>query len=67
MSNNLQLFARSINAYLTEHTQIKYCNMCQPPSLCMKCMTSIGEATLVKLVIKKENKEIVKSRFYIKG
>ncbi len=44
------LFQESINSYLCESSVIRYCKNCNEPHLCMSCLTSIGEASLVKLL-----------------
>ena len=44
-------FNDQINAFLNVNSDLKYCRYCNKPELCMICLTSIGEADLVKSLI----------------
>lgn len=41
-------FGSQIEAYLQTHTKLPYCTKCPKPNLCLICMSSIGEAMLIR-------------------
>lgn len=52
--NNTELFTKALNAYFTEFSTIHYCKNCDKPKLCMVCITSIGEATLIRFLARNQ-------------